>query len=56
MSRGIKSRECLKSSEQLLIRDTDARVANVDPHVLPRPAAANENPALGFGIFDSVAD
>src|SRR5258708_17593787 len=54
--RGIKSSECLKDSRQLLTRDTDARVANVDAHVLAGTAAANENPALGFGIFDSVAD
>jgi hypothetical protein len=40
----------------LLTRDTDARVANVDAHVLARTAAANENPAFGFGIFYGVAD
>jgi hypothetical protein len=40
----------------LLTRDTDARVANVDAHVLAQTAAANENLAFGFGIFDSVAD
>jgi hypothetical protein len=40
----------------LHLRDTDARVANVDAHVLARPAAANENPAFGVGIFDSVID
>jgi len=40
----------------LLTRDTDARVANVDAHVLARTATANENPAFRFGIFYSVAD
>jgi hypothetical protein len=40
----------------LLTRDTDARVANVDARVSARTAAANENPAFGFGIFYSVAD
>jgi hypothetical protein len=54
--RGIKPSECLKDSRQLLTRDTDARVANVDAHVLARTATANENPAFGFGIFDGVAD
>jgi hypothetical protein len=53
---GIKPRERLKDSRQLLIHDTDARVTHVDAHVLARTAAANENPAFGFGIFDGVAD
>jgi hypothetical protein len=38
------------------MRDADARVANVDAHVLARTAAANENSAFGLGIFDGVAD
>src|ERR1700674_1469643 len=53
---GINPPERLKDSRQLLIHDTDARVTHVDAHVLARTAAANENPAFGFGIFDSVAD
>src|SRR5260370_12189458 len=40
----------------LLTRDTDARVANADTHVLARTAAANENPAIGLGIFYGVTD
>jgi len=40
----------------LLIRDAAACVANVDAHVLARTTAANEDPAFGVGIFDSVAN
>jgi hypothetical protein len=54
--RRIESRECLEDSRYFLLRDTDARVANVDAHVLARTAAADENPTVGLGIFDRVAD
>ena len=54
-TRGVESIKCLEDSWQMLLCDTDASIVHVDPHLITRTSASDQNASARLRIFDGIA-